>query len=138
MFIGKLHRDERGSISIVSVFAVMFLAMLLGMIMNVGRHVDGKIRMQNAADASAYSGGVALSRGMNTLAFTNHLLCDVFAVTAILREARDRNAQSYTPRILAAWNTIGPIFQSSNFRKFQALGSAIVQKAPLEQRMVDT
>ena len=74
-----LHRDER-SISIVSVFAVMFLAMLLGMVMNVGRHVDGKLRMQNAADSAAYSGGVVLARGMNTLTFTNHLLCDVFAV----------------------------------------------------------
>ena len=61
----RLHRDERGSISIVSVFTVMFLAMLLGMVMNVGRHVDGKIRMQNAADAAAYSGGVVLARGMN-------------------------------------------------------------------------
>ena len=46
--------------SIVSVFAVMFLAMLLGMVMNAGRHVDGKIRMQNAADSAAYSGGVVL------------------------------------------------------------------------------
>ena len=54
----RLHRDERGTISIVSVFAVLFLAMLLGMVMNVGRHVDGKLRMQNAADAAAYSGGV--------------------------------------------------------------------------------
>src|SRR5208283_4203515 len=123
MFIRKLHRDERGSISIVSVFAVMFLAMLLGMIMNVGRHVDGKIRMQNAADASAYSGGVALSRGMNALAFTNHLLCDVFAVTAVLREARDENSASYTPRILAAWSKLAPIFSSSRFPKFAALGS---------------
>ena len=42
----RLHRDERGSISIVSVFAVLFLAMLLGMVMNVGRHVDGKIRIR--------------------------------------------------------------------------------------------
>ncbi len=46
--------------SIVSVFAVLFLAMLLGMVMNVGRHVDGKLRMQNAADSAAYSGGVVL------------------------------------------------------------------------------
>ena len=98
MSIRKLHADEQGSISIVSVFAVMFLAMLLGMVMNVGRHVDGKLRMQNAADSAAYSGGVVLARGMNTLAFTNNLLCDVFAVTAVLREARDQNSASYTPR----------------------------------------
>ncbi|MEI8372464.1 MAG: pilus assembly protein TadG-related protein [Planctomycetota bacterium] len=134
----RLHGDERGSISIVSVFTVMFLAMLLGMVMNVGRHVDGKIRMQNAADSAAYSGGVVLARGMNTLAFTNHLLCDVFAVTAFLREARDQNSASYAPRILAAWNKVAQVFSSSGFPKFTALGSAIQQKVPLEQQLVDS
>ncbi len=122
--------------SIVSVFAVLFLAMLLGMVMNVGRHVDGKLRMQNAADSAAYSGGVVLARGMNTLAFTNNLLCDVFAVTAFLREARDQNAASYTPKILAAWSNVAPVFSASGFPKFTALGSAIQQKVPLEQQMV--
>ena len=107
--------------------------MLLGMVMNVGRHVDGKIRMQNAADAAAYSGGVVLARGMNTLAFTNHLLCDVFAVTAFLREARDRNSASYVPGILAAWKKVAGVFPGSRFPKFAALGSAIQQKVPLEQ-----
>jgi hypothetical protein len=116
----------------------MFLAMLLGMVMNVGKHIDGKIRMQNAADAAAYSGGVVLARGMNTLAFTNHLLCDVFAVTAVLREARDENSASYAPEILAAWNKVAGVFSSSSFPKFSALGAAIQQKVPMEQHMVDT
>ena len=111
--------------------------MLLGMVMNVGRHVDGKLRMQNAADSAAYSGGVVLARGMNTLAFTNHLLCEVFAVTAILRESRDQNSASYTPQILAAWSNVAPVFSSSGFPKFTALGSAIQQKVPLEQEMVN-
>jgi hypothetical protein len=136
MFISRLHRDERGSMSIVSVFALMFLAMLLGMVMNAGRDVDGKIRMQNAADSAAYSGGVVLARGMNTLAFTNHLLCDVFAVTAFLREARDQNSASYSPDILAAWNKVAGQFSASGFPKFTALGSAIRQKTPMEQKMV--
>jgi len=132
----NLHRDQNGTISILSVFAVMLLTMLLGMVMNVGRQVDGKIRMQNAADASAYSGGVVLARGMNTLAFTNHLLCDVFSMTAFLREARDRNAESYVPSILAAWAKEGPIFAQSDFEKFRTLGPAISQKVPLEQELV--
>ena len=111
----RLHHNERGTISIVSVFAMLLLAMLLGMVLNVGRHVDGKIKMQNAADAATYSGGVVLARGMNTLAFTNHLLCDVFALTAFMREARDGNAASFAPPILAAWAEIGPVFASSGF-----------------------
>jgi hypothetical protein len=135
-FALRLHRDERGSMSIVTVFAVMFLVMLLGMVMNVGRHVDGKLRMQNAADSAAYSGGTVLARGMNTLAFSNHLLCDVFALTAFLREARDQNAASFTPSILKAWIKVAPVFSSSRFPKFVALGSAIQQKVPMEQQMV--
>ena len=36
------HRDQSGSMSILSVFAVLLLTILLGMLMNVGRQVDGK------------------------------------------------------------------------------------------------
>lgn len=134
----RLHRDESGTISIVSVFGIILLAMLLGMVMNAGLHVDDKVRMQDAADASAYSGGLVLARSMNTLAFTNHLLCDVFALTAFMREARDRNAESQVPPILAAWDRIAPQFSSSGFAKFQALGPAISAKVPKEQEMVRT
>ena len=55
------------------------LTMLLGMVMNVGRDVDAKIRLQNTADAVALSGGTVMARGLNVLAFTNHLLFDVCA-----------------------------------------------------------
>ncbi len=103
----RMHRDQRGTISIVSVFTALLLIMLLGMVMNVGRQVDGKLRMQNAADAATYSGGVVLARAMNTVVFTNHMLCDVFAVTAFMREARDQNSASFVPSILKAWNKAG-------------------------------
>ena len=89
--------------SILSVFAMLSLAILLGMVMNSGVQVDGKIRMQNAADAAAYSGAVTLTRGMNTIAFTNHLLCEVFSLTSILREGKEQNEKDYIPKILAAW-----------------------------------
>jgi hypothetical protein len=135
-FLQKLHRDERGSISILTVFTVLILTILLGMVMNVGRHVDGKVRMQNAADAAAYSGGVVLAREMNCLTFTNHLLCDVFALTAFMREGRDCNAAQYTPQILDAWMTIAPTFSRSQIPKFQRLGNAIQQKVPLERELV--
>ncbi len=135
---GRLHRDQRGTISIISVFVVMVLTMLLGMVMNVGRQIDGKIRLQNSADAAAYSGSVVLARGMNTLAFTNHLLADVFALTAFMREARDRQAESFVPDVLAAWSEVAPKFSMSEFPKFMELGPAILQKVPLEQNLVTT
>ena len=136
MSIRTLHRNEDGSISILTVFAVLLFTMLLGMVVNVARQVDGKIRMQTAADSAGYSGGLVLARGMNTLAFTNHLLCDILATTAFLREARDRNAEAYVPDVLAAWKKEGPVFAQSGFPKFDALGPAITQKVPLEQELV--
>lgn len=84
-----MHNDQRGSLSIASVFALMMLVMLLGLVVNVGRQVDRKVKAQNAADASAYSAGIILARNMNALAFTNHLLCDVFALTTVLREVQE-------------------------------------------------
>ena len=134
----SLHRQEQGSISIITVFAVLVLTMLLGMVMNVGRQVDDKIRMQNAADAAAYSGGVVIARGMNALTFSNHLLFDTFALTAFLREARDRDAERYVPDVLAAWDNLAPQFADSGFEKFERLGEAIPQKTPLEQALVYT
>jgi hypothetical protein len=137
-FVGRLHRDQQGTMSILSVFTVMFLTMLLGVVMNAGRQVDGKIRMQNAADAVSYSGAATMARGMNLLAFTNHMLCEVFAMTAWLEEARDQNAKSYVPRILAAWRNAGEVLSASSNLRLQRLGRAIIEKVPLEQAVVDT
>src|SRR5262245_21368032 len=137
-FLWRLHCDEGGTISILSVFAVLMLAMLLGMVMNVGREVNNKVQMQGAADAAAYSGAVVMSRGMNTLAFTNHLLCDVFALTAFMREARERHTEPLVPEILAAWDQAGKTLATSEFEKFKRLGPAIQQKVPNEQQMVSS
>jgi hypothetical protein len=71
-FVWRLQRDERGALSIVSVFTLVLLVFLLGMVVNAARQVDQKVKLQNAADSSAYAGGIVLARSMNTLAFTNH------------------------------------------------------------------
>src|SRR5579862_6413257 len=87
--LAALHRDERGVISILSVFIIFVLTIVLGMVINAGRQVDEKIRMQNAADAATFSGAVVMSRGYNALAFSNHVEAEVFALTAYMRAGRD-------------------------------------------------
>jgi hypothetical protein len=134
--LGELAADQRGTVSVATVFTLLLLAMLLGLVINSGLQVDQKIRLQNAADAATYSGGVMLARGMNTLAFTNHLLADVFALTAFMREARDRHAEPMIPEILAAWQHVARVFVGSGIPKFDALGPAIENKIPLEQELV--
>ena len=133
----RLHRDQRGSISITSVFALLMFTMLLVMVVNMGTHVDDKLKMQNAADAASYSGGVIIARGLNGIAFANHLVSDVFAMTAFLRESRDRNAESLVPPVLGAWEVAGHTLEKSEFLKFKSLGRAIVDKVPRERQAVD-
>ncbi len=134
--LASVAADQRGTVSVATVFTLLLLAMLLGLVINSGLQVDQKIRLQNAADAATFSGGVVLARGMNTLAFTNHLLADVFALTAFMREARDRHAEPMIPDILAAWQHVSGVFVGSGIPKFDALGPAIANKVPLEQELV--
>ena len=135
-FARRIHRDENGSISIVSVFTFLFLTMLLGMVMNISRHTNRKVKLQNAADASTFSGGVVVARSMNTLAFTNHLLCDVFAMTAYLREARDRNAELLAPTVLGQWDVIAPWIESAPLLKFKRLGATIPRQTQFERGLI--
>lgn len=146
----SLPADQRGTISILAVFSALILTILLGMVMNVGREVTGKVQMQNAADSAAYSGGVVLARGMNILAFTNHMLCDTFALTAFLREGRDRHVEPKIPGILAAWQKAGEVLAGASFgdssvrglmtmdQKIPRAGRAILEKIPHEQELVRT
>ncbi len=132
----RLHRDERGSISLITVFGTLVFTMLLVSLVNIATHLDDKLKMQNAADAAAYSGGVVLARGMNAIAFTNHLEADVLALTAFLREARERNAEQFVPDILAKWNEMARLFGPATFTRFPPLMAAIPAKTPLEQEFV--
>jgi hypothetical protein len=117
--VAGFHRDQQGTISIVGVFSIILLAMLLGMVLNVGFQADSKVKMQNAADAASYSGGVVMARGMNSLAFTNHLLFDVFALTALLREGAENHGEPMVPEILAAWNDMAGSSSDTSFTKFR-------------------
>lgn len=145
-FTARLHRDERGTVSIMTVFALFMFTILLVKVVNVGRHLDDKLRRQNAADAAAYSGSVVMARGMNTLAFTNHLEAEVFALDAYMRTAVMQNGngdpavEGYTPAILAKWEEVGRVFErfggQAGYEKFQKLGAAIQQKVPLERDLV--
>jgi len=136
----RLHRDQHGSISLASVFGLLLLVMLLGLVINSSRQFDHKVRMQNAADASTYAGGVVISRTINSLAFTNHMISEVMALVAFLREAdpTQQRPADYTPEILDEWEKLGPIFAKSEFRKFADLGGAIPAKVDYERELIRT
>lgn len=127
----RLHRDERGAISVLGVWTIFLLTILLGMVFNVGRHLDDKLRMQNAADAAVYSGTLTVTRGVNAITYSNHLLCEVFALTAYMREGNQRYAERFTPDTLAEWFEAARAMEQAAaglFPKFENLGKAIQEK----------
>jgi len=136
--VARLHRDQRGAVSLMTVLTLLLLVIVMGMVLNVGRQAASRVKLQNAADSGTYAGGIVLARSMNTVAFSNHLLCDVLALTAFLREGRDGNAASLVPEILDAWREAGKLLAKSGFPKFDVLGATIPVAADAEQKMVDS
>ena len=131
----------------MTVFGVMLLAMLLGLVVNTGKQIDQKVRLQNAADSSAYAGGVVFARNMNATAMTNHLLCEVFALVAILREAdldnaKGGNAYALAPEILDAWENVPRWLAGAPLVRFDLLGNApnydLPAKIALERQLVES
>jgi len=140
--LASLPQDEQGTISILSVITIFGLTIVLGMVINAGRQVQDKIRLQNAADAATYSGAAAVARGMNALAFSNHIEAEVFALTAYLRTGREMSP-SRNPRvmnilmaILDAWENVGRMFLRAPLLDFRDIGKSILKRVPIERDAV--
>ena len=84
----RLHGDESGVISLLTVFVMLGCTWLLLLLLNTARHLDSKVRLQNAADAAGQSGVGILARGMNAIAFANRLEADLLAGVAVFRGAQ--------------------------------------------------
>ena len=143
----RLHRDERGVLSAMGVITIFMLTLLLGMIFNMGKQIDEKLRMQNAADAATYSSTRTLTRGMNAIAYSNHLLCEVFAITAYMRiinddieEGQPLESTQAAREALLKWQEVAEVLEregrAANIIKFEALGAALQRKIPLEEEVV--
>lgn len=70
----------------VTVIVVMGFTILVGMVGNVGRIVQKKVALQNAADSVAYSSALWQARSMNAVTAINHMLGEVTAI-CVLHEA---------------------------------------------------
>lgn len=80
----ELAVGDDGMMTFVNVITVAFLALLIGFVGNVGRAVQEKVAVQNAADATAYSTSVVMARGMNAVTATNHLMGEATAFIVLL------------------------------------------------------
>ncbi|MFI5308871.1 MAG: hypothetical protein ACHQ53_16050 [Polyangiales bacterium] len=81
----RLERDERGAIMLMGVFMAVFLTAALYYIVGIGEAIWQRERMQDAADAAAFSAAVLHARGMNLLVLINMVMAALLAVLVTLK-----------------------------------------------------
>jgi hypothetical protein len=95
----RLRRDERGQAMILGAVAMLILAITVMATVTVGHGVYSKIKLQDAADAQAYSIAVKEARAYNFLAYTNRAM--VVHYSAML------TVMSYVSHALYLEKTVG-------------------------------
>jgi hypothetical protein len=80
-----LLRDERGAIMVMALFMAVFATGCLSYLVALGEAIAQRERMQDAADATAFSAAVLHARGMNVIALVNMTMAALLAVLIALK-----------------------------------------------------
>lgn len=81
----SLMTNDSGAIMIVGVFMAMLVTGFLYYIIGIGNTLIYRERMQDAADAIAFSGAVVYARGMNLIALINIIMALLVSILFALR-----------------------------------------------------
>jgi hypothetical protein len=81
----SLRDDQRGAIMVIGVFMAMLVVGFLYYIVGIGNTIIFRERLQDAADAVAFSGAVVHARGMNIIAMINIVLLVLMTVYMALK-----------------------------------------------------
>jgi hypothetical protein len=76
--------NSEGAVMIIAVFMAMVAIGALYFLVGLGDVIVGSERMQDAADATAFSSAVVQARGMNLLALLNIMMASLMAVLVLL------------------------------------------------------
>ena len=133
--VRRLHSDESGVISLLTVFVMLGCTWLLLLMLNSAQQLDSKVRMQNAADAAGQSGVGVLARGMNAIAFANQLEADLLAGVAVMRGTQGTTLANspLVQLVLPLFEQIlqGPAGQLPPDRPIPAFRRDLVQQIPV-------
>ncbi len=80
-----LRTDDRGAIMVIGVFMAMLVTGFLYYVVGIGNTIVYRERLQDAADAIAFSGAVVHARGMNLIAMINIVLLVLMTIYLALR-----------------------------------------------------
>jgi hypothetical protein len=83
--LGDLEKDERGAILVLGIFMCACMVGALWYLAGIGSAIVYRERMQEAADAVAFSGAVLHARGMNLIVLINFVMAAILAIRVALR-----------------------------------------------------
>jgi hypothetical protein len=84
----ELRRDERGAILVLGVFACACMAGVLWYLIGIGDAIVYRERLQEGADAVAFSAATLHARGMNLIVLLNLLMACVLGVRVAMKAAQ--------------------------------------------------
>src|SRR5687767_1082344 len=85
---GNLRNDERGAILVLGIFMCACMVGALWYLAGIGSAIVYRERMQEAADAIAFSGAVLHARGMNLIVLINLIMAAILAIRVALKVAQ--------------------------------------------------
>ncbi|HJL01611.1 MAG TPA: hypothetical protein RMH85_09145 [Polyangiaceae bacterium LLY-WYZ-15_(1-7)] len=81
----SLRRDTSGAIMLMGIFMAVFLVGMLYYMVGIGESIAFRERMQDAADAGAFSAAVMNARGMNLIVLLNIIMAVAMAILIALK-----------------------------------------------------
>lgn len=79
----SLVNDQQGNMAVINIVTVMLFVILISFILNISEIAKRKIEQQAVADSVAYSSGCWMTRGMNAVTATNHVMGELTAVVIV-------------------------------------------------------
>ncbi|HEX8539477.1 MAG TPA: pilus assembly protein TadG-related protein, partial [Cystobacter sp.] len=126
-------KRQEGQALVLACLLMLILSIALITTVNIGHGVHERIRLQNTADAAAYSTAAMEARAFNFYAFTNRTQASHY-VSAMMWQSLDSflfSIQAFLTDIFGFMRTIGPCFPSdSREAPFWTVVCAVLDKIP--------
>lgn len=94
----RFHRDDRGQFVFIALFGAIAFFILLGLILNNADKLNEKVRMQNAADASALVSAEVIAAGLNSMSDNNVAITETIALKSLIEGMVDASSD---PKLVA-------------------------------------
>jgi len=121
-------KRQEGQALVLACLLMLILSIALITTVNIGHGVHERIRLQNTADAAAYSTAAMEARAFNFYAFTNRTQVSHY-VSAMMWQSLDSflfSIQAFLTDIFGFMRTVGPCFPSDSRSSYWIIVCAVL------------